>query len=64
VNAEKIVTRLTPLQADGLACGACGADYLHVHVPIGRSRTGSQVFACMACRRPSDQRSEPEGALR
>jgi hypothetical protein len=52
VNAEKIITGLSSLQADGLACVACGADYLRVrvpHVPIGRSATGSQVFACVGC---------------
>jgi len=48
----KIITRLTDLQADGLACVTCGTDYLMVltpHVPVGRSATGSQVFACVAC---------------
>jgi hypothetical protein len=67
VNAEKIVTGLTLLQADGLACVVCGADYLLVHVrhvPVGRSETGSQVFVCVGCRRPDDQRSEPGGVLR
>jgi hypothetical protein len=66
VNAEKIVTGLTPLQADGLACVMCGADFLRVrvpHVPVGRSVTGSQVFACVGCR-PDDQHSEPGGVLR
>ncbi|MCQ4082239.1 hypothetical protein NGB36_16900 [Streptomyces sp. RB6PN25] len=40
---------LTPAQADGLACVVCDADFLRVavaHVPVGRSDTGSQVFAC------------------
>ena len=49
MTAEKIITGLTPLQADGLACVACGADYLRVgvaHAPVGWSLTGSQVFAC------------------
>ena len=39
----------TSAQADGLACVSCGADYLTIrtpHVPVGRSRTGSQIFAC------------------
>ncbi|MFB7289002.1 hypothetical protein [Actinacidiphila glaucinigra] len=43
---------LTPAQADGLACVVCHADYLTVrtpHVPVGRSSTGSQVFACVPC---------------
>lgn len=42
---------LTDAQADGLACVVCGLDYLHhgssVSVPVGRSVTGSQVFACV-----------------
>jgi hypothetical protein len=66
VNAEKIITRLTPLQADGLACVVCGADWLRVrvpHVPVGRSVTGSQVFACVGCR-PGDGQREPGGVLR
>ena len=48
---------LTPAQADGLACVVCGRDYLDrtedtafgsaaVRLPVGRSRNGSQVFAC------------------
>lgn len=40
--------RLTAAQADGLACVACGADYLRdtmPHTPANRSHTGSQVFA-------------------
>ncbi|MEY7972582.1 hypothetical protein AB8O38_11345 [Saccharomonospora xinjiangensis] len=52
MNAEKVITGLSPLQADGLACVVCGADYLCVrvpHVPVGRSVTGSQVFACVGC---------------
>jgi hypothetical protein len=66
VNAEKIVTGLTLLQADGLACVVCGADYLRVHVPhvpVGWSGTGSQVFACVGCR-PDDQHGELGGVLR
>lgn len=49
MNAEKVITGLSPLQADGLTCVVCGADYLRVrvpHVPVGRSVTGTQVFAC------------------
>lgn len=44
-----VIGGLTEAQADGLACVICGADYLRVrlaHVPVGRSSTGSQVFAC------------------
>jgi hypothetical protein len=66
VNVEKIVTGLTQVQADGLACVVCGAHYLRVHVPhvpVGRSGTGSQVFACVGCR-SHDQRSEAGGLLR
>lgn len=66
MNAEKIVTGLTPSQADGLACVVCGVDYLRVHVPhvpVGRSVTGSQVFACVGCR-PDDQHRALGGVLR
>ena len=43
------LAHLSPAQADGLACVVCGADYLTVkvpHLPVGRSRTGSQIFVC------------------
>jgi hypothetical protein len=66
MNPHEIITGLSVSQADGLACAVCGADYLGVrvaHVPVGRSETGSQVFACVGCRRP-DQHSEPGGVLR
>lgn len=57
---ERIWPQLTPAQADGLACVICECDYLsyHVsHVPVGRSVTGSQVFACAAaCARQAGQR--------
>jgi hypothetical protein len=52
VSDLPILRNLTPAQADGLACVVCGADYLVVrtpHVPVGRSETGSQVFACKPC---------------
>jgi hypothetical protein len=42
----------TPAQLDGLACIICDRDYLissTPHVPVGRSATGSQVFACFTC---------------
>jgi hypothetical protein len=48
---DRIFTNLTERQAEGLACVVCGADYLTdtvPHVPVGRSHTGSQVFACQA----------------
>ena len=41
---------LDPVQADGLACVVCGRDFRtpgSVSVPVGRSHTGSQVFACV-----------------
>ncbi len=47
--AEDGDNQLTPAQADGLACVVCNADFLAVkvpHRPVGRSHTGSQVFAC------------------
>ncbi|MBV9447525.1 MAG: hypothetical protein JO345_16705 [Streptosporangiaceae bacterium] len=52
MSGDTILTGLTPVQVDGLACVACGADYLRIrvpHVPVGRSVTGSQVFACIGC---------------
>lgn len=61
-----IITGLSDLQADGLACTTCGVDYLAVptpHVPVGRSATGSQVFACIGCC-PEDTQSAAGGALR
>jgi hypothetical protein len=64
MNRDTIITGLTTWQADGLACVACGIDYLHVrvpHVPVGRSVTGSQVFACVGCR--PDDRQRPEGGV-
>ena len=66
MNGEKIITGLTALQADGLACVTCGADYLRVrvpHVPVGRVVTGSQVFACVGCC-PDDAQRAAGGVLR
>lgn len=66
MNHDTIIAGLTALQADGLACVACGADYLRVrvpHVPVGRSVTGSQVFACLGCC-PDDVRRATGGGLR
>jgi hypothetical protein len=60
VNADEIMIGLTPLQADGLACVVCGADFLRVRVPqvpVGRSVTGSQVFACVSCRLSAARRA-------
>lgn len=49
-GAERVASgQLTAAQADGLACVECGCDFLRVrvpHVPVGRSQTGSQIFAC------------------
>ncbi|OBA40324.1 hypothetical protein A5789_17605 [Nocardia sp. 852002-51101_SCH5132738] len=49
MNAGQTITGLTALQADELACVVRGADYRHIrvpHVPVSRSVTDSQVFAC------------------
>lgn len=47
--AERIWTKLSPAQADGHACVICSRNF-HVRDPaamaVGRSLTGSQVFAC------------------
>jgi hypothetical protein len=51
-STETIVTGLTPLQADGLACVLCGTacrDNPVPHRPIGRSTYSSQIFACAHC---------------
>lgn len=52
---------LSPTQADGLACVGCAVNFLAVPTvrrPVGRSATGSQVFACHpACR--ADGSGEP-----
>lgn len=45
-----IYDSLNTAQSDGLACIECCTDYLTAstpHVPVGRSLTGSQVFACV-----------------
>jgi len=47
---ERIWTGLSPAQADGLACVICARNFRirgSVSVPVGRSHTGSQVFACV-----------------
>jgi hypothetical protein len=39
MSRDSIINGLTSVQADGLACVACGADYLRVrvpHAPVGR----------------------------
>ncbi|MFC0432553.1 hypothetical protein [Kutzneria buriramensis] len=59
-NPNTTIMGLSALQADGLACVVCGADYLRVripHVPVGRSVTGSQVFVCVGCRTDDAQRA-------
>lgn len=66
MSRDTVIDELTPVQADGLACVVCGADYLRVrvpHVPIGRSTTGSQVFACVGCS-VDDVRRAAGGVLR
>jgi hypothetical protein len=65
MSRDPMITGLTTTQADGLACVVCGADYLRVrvpHVPVGRSVTGSQVFACAGCC-PADVQRAAGGAL-
>jgi hypothetical protein len=47
--AERIWTGLGPAQADGQACVICARSFHargSVAMPVGRSHTGSQVFAC------------------
>jgi len=66
MSRDTTITELTPIQADGLACVVCGADYLRgrvPHVPMGRSATGSQVFACIGCC-PDDARRAAGGVQR
>ncbi|WP_405766713.1 hypothetical protein OG539_16435 [Actinacidiphila glaucinigra] len=60
-----IPANLSDAQKDGLACVVCDADYLRVrtpHVPVGRSETGSQIFACVPCVEPTSSVAE-EGAI-
>jgi hypothetical protein len=66
MSRQAIITGLASAQADGLACVECGTDYLRVpvrHVPVGRSVTGSQVFACVV-RCPDDDRRAAGDVLR
>lgn len=48
---ERIWTGLDVVAADGLACVVCGRSFLsrgsRVRLPVGRSDTDSQVFACV-----------------
>ena len=48
---ERIWTGLDAVAADGLACVLCGRDFLsrgsRGRLPVGRSETDSQVFACV-----------------
>ena len=48
---ERIWTGLDSVAADGLACALCGRDSLsrssRMRLPVGRSQTDSQVFACV-----------------
>jgi excisionase family DNA binding protein len=64
-SVAPVLDGLADAQADGLACVVCGTGYLtnHVaHVPVGRSHTGSQVFAC-ATHRDTDTRPDSGDAL-
>ena len=67
MNRDRVIGGLDRLQADGLAYVVCGANYLAVampHVPVGRSKSGSQVFACrLTCsvRQVADAGLEREG---
>ena len=49
--AERVWTELDVAAADGLACVVCGRDFRlrrsPARRPVGRSHTGSQVFACV-----------------
>lgn len=48
--AERTWAGLSPAQRDGQACVVCGRSVRvrgSVAVPVGRSSTGSQVFACV-----------------
>ncbi|MGH3872398.1 MAG: hypothetical protein ACRDSR_12945 [Pseudonocardiaceae bacterium] len=48
--AERIWTGLPAMAAEGLACVICGRGPRgrgRASVPVGRSHTGSQVFACV-----------------
>ena len=51
MTASVVWPDLTPMQADGLSCVLCATNYLinrhRAHRPVGRSHTGSQVFACL-----------------
>ena len=50
MNPETIFKALDPVQADGLACVVCGADFLRVpvpHLPVGRSVTRQPRFIAM-----------------
>lgn len=61
---ERIFTDLTDRQADGLACAICNTDYLTApvpHVPVGRSLTSSQVFACIGDCVHTAKRAEARG---
>jgi hypothetical protein len=45
---ERVWPGLTPAQAEGQACVMCARNLrFRGSVPVGRSHTGSQVFACV-----------------
>lgn len=63
MSPTTIITGLTTPQADGLTYVTRGTTYLLVttpHVPVGRSLTGSQVFAYLGCS-PDDVQRATEG---
>ncbi|MEV6604723.1 hypothetical protein [Kutzneria sp. NPDC051319] len=62
MTAAVVWLDLTPMQADGLACVICRTNYLVAGRPcrpVGRSHTGSQVFACAGdCEQAAQARTE------
>jgi excisionase family DNA binding protein len=65
-SVAPVLDGLSDAQADGMACVVCGADYLTVkvaHGPVGRSRTGSQVFACSTHRPVAGRESDAHHTL-
>ncbi|HZD15488.1 MAG TPA: hypothetical protein VE196_10285 [Pseudonocardiaceae bacterium] len=51
MTIERLWRGLDAFRADGLECVICGTSYLVAgsppHVPVGRSMSGSRVFACV-----------------
>ena len=69
-TSDRVWPGLNDTQADGLACVICAADFYrtgHTARPVGRSRTGSQVFACIrhaVIRRQTTRRQTIVGGAR